>query len=61
MWKQGKMMKLKKLDNYASAAILLMAAAVILVAAALITNLGEFITAAFVISGTACALVEFLS
>jgi hypothetical protein len=50
-------MKLKKLDNYASAAILLMAAAVILVAAALVTNLGEFITAAFVISGTACALV----
>jgi hypothetical protein len=51
------MMKLKKLDNYASAAILLMAAAVILVAAALVTNLGEFITAAFVTSGTACALV----
>ncbi|MGA2913724.1 MAG: hypothetical protein ABSE07_09445 [Methanoregula sp.] len=50
-------MKLKKLDNYASAAMLLMAAAVTLVAAALVTNLGEFITAAFVISGTACALV----
>jgi len=51
------MMMLKKLDSYASAAILLMAAAVILVAAALVINLGEFIRAAFVISGTACALV----
>lgn len=49
-------MKLKKLDSYTSAAILLLAAAVILVAAAIVTNLGEFITAAFVISGTACAL-----
>jgi hypothetical protein len=52
-----KMMPLKKLDNYASAAILLLAAAIILVIVALVSNLGEFITAAFVISGTACALI----
>jgi hypothetical protein len=49
-------MKFEKLDKYASAAIFLMSAAVILVATALITNLGEFVTAAFVISGMACAL-----
>jgi hypothetical protein len=50
-------MKLQKLDSYAVAAILLMATAVILIAAALVTNLGEFITAAFVISGTSCAMI----
>jgi hypothetical protein len=50
------MMKLKKLDSYAFAAILLMAAAVILIITALFSNLGEFITAGFVISGTTCAL-----
>ena len=49
-------MKIKKPDKYASAAILLMAGAVSLIATALISNLGEFITAAFVISGTVCAL-----
>lgn len=49
-------MKVKKLDNYAIASILLMAGAVILIATGLVTNLGEFITAAFVISGTVCAL-----
>ncbi len=49
-------MKLKNLDNYASAALLLMAAAVGLVATGLIANLGEFVTAVFVISGMACAL-----
>ncbi len=49
-------MRVEKLDKYASAAIFLMSAAVILVAIALISNLGEFITAAFVISGMACAL-----
>jgi len=49
-------MKIKKPDNYAIAAILLLAAAVILVATALVTNLGEFVTAAFVVSGTSCAL-----
>jgi len=45
------------LDKYSTAAILLMISAVILVALALITDLGEFITAALVISGTACALI----
>ena len=50
-------MKLMKLDNYASAGILLIGMAVILVATALITSPGEFVTAAFVISGTACALI----
>jgi hypothetical protein len=49
-------MKVKKLDKYASTAILLMAGAVILVATALVFKLGEFITAAFVISSTVCAL-----
>jgi len=44
------------LDKYSSAAILLMTAAVILVALALMTDLGEFVTAALVTSGTACAL-----
>jgi len=50
--------KMKKiiLDKYSTAAILLMTAAVILVALALITDLGEFVTAALVTSGTACAL-----
>jgi len=56
MEKWGKKMKIKKPDKYASAALLLMAAAVILIATALVINLGEFITAAFVISGTVCAL-----
>jgi hypothetical protein len=49
-------MKIKTLDNYASASILLLAGAGILIATGLVTNLGEFITAAFVISGTVCAL-----
>ena len=49
-------MKVKKLDKYASASFLLMAGAVILIATGLVINLGEFITAAFVISGTVCAL-----
>ena len=53
---QGGTMKIKKPDKYASAAILLMTGAVSLIATALISNLGEFITAAFVISGTVCAL-----
>ncbi len=44
------------LEKYSTAAILLMTAAVILVALALITDLGEFVTAALVTSGTACAL-----
>ena len=57
MGTQGRMMMLKKPDTYAVAAIILLSAAVILVAMALVTSLGEFITAGFVISGTACLLV----
>ena len=53
-------MKIKKPDNYAIGAILLMTAAVILIVTALVTNLGEFVTAAFVISGTVCALTGIL-
>ena len=49
-------MKLKRLDSYANAGILLLTAAVIIFATALFTDLGEFITAALVICGTACAL-----
>ena len=56
MEKRGTKMKIKKPDKYASAAILLMAGAVTLIATALVINLGEFITAACVISGTVCAL-----
>lgn len=55
--KRGKMMKRKKPDIYIIAGVLLMATAAILVAAALVTSLGEFVTAAFVVSGTACALI----
>jgi hypothetical protein len=44
------------MNKYSTAGILMIVAAFILVALALITDLGEFITAAFVISGTACAL-----
>jgi hypothetical protein len=50
-------MKVKKPDNYAIAALLLAAAAIILIANALVFNLGEFITAALVVSGTACAFM----
>jgi len=49
------MMKLKP-DMYASAAILLLSAAAIFIVTALITNPGEFVTAAFVISGATCAI-----
>lgn len=44
------------LNKYSIAAILLMIAGVVLVANALITDFGEFVTAAFVISGTVCAM-----
>jgi hypothetical protein len=44
-------------DNYALAAILLTVTAVILIAIAVLTNPGEFVTAAFVVSGAACAMV----
>jgi hypothetical protein len=50
------MMKLIKPDIYASAAILLIITAVFLIAAALLTDLGEFVIAAFVISSTTCAM-----
>jgi hypothetical protein len=49
-------MKQKLLNKYSIAAILLIAAAAVLVAIALNTNLGEFITAAFVISAMACGM-----
>jgi hypothetical protein len=51
------MMKIRKPDAYTTAAILLIATAAILIVAALVTGLGEFVTAAFVVSGTACALI----
>lgn len=60
MGKRGKTMKIKKPDIYASAAILLIGAAIILVASAFITNLGEFVTAALVVSGTACGLIGII-
>jgi hypothetical protein len=53
-------MKQKFLNKYSLAAILLIIMAVILVTLALITDYGEFVTAAFVISGTACALIGIL-
>jgi hypothetical protein len=50
------MMKQIHLNKYVIAAILLMAAATIFIAIALTTNPGEFVTAAFVISGMICAI-----
>jgi hypothetical protein len=47
----GKRMKLIHLNKYSVAAILFIVAAAVFVAIALMTNLGEFITAAFVLSG----------
>jgi hypothetical protein len=49
-------MKLKLPNIYTAAAILLMAEAAAFVAIALNTNRGEFVTAAFVISGMICAI-----
>jgi hypothetical protein len=49
-------MKLKLPNMYTAAAILLMAEAAAFVAIALTTNRGEFVTAAFVISGMVCAI-----
>jgi hypothetical protein len=54
-----KIMNLKLPDKYTTATILFMAAAAVLVAIALITDQGEFITAALVISGTICAMTGF--
>ena len=49
-------MKVKLLNTYSVAAILLMTAAAGLIAIALLSHLGEFVTAAFVISGMVCAI-----
>jgi hypothetical protein len=49
-------MKLKLANIYSAAAILLMIEAAAFVALALKTNLGEFVTAALVISGMVCAI-----
>ncbi len=49
-------MKRIRLNKYSIAGILLLTAAGILVALALVFDFGEFVTAAFVTSGTACAL-----
>ncbi len=44
------------LNKYIIAAILFLSAAGVLIAIGLYTNLGEFTTAAFVVSGAACAM-----
>lgn len=49
-------MKVKLLNKYSVAAILMMITAAGLIAIALISGLGEFVTASFVISGMVCAL-----
>jgi hypothetical protein len=51
-----KIMKQIILNKYSTAAIGLLIVAVILVAITLITDFGEFVTAAFVISGAVCAM-----
>jgi len=50
-------MKVLHLNKYSTAAVLFLTAAAGFVAIALITNLGEFITAAFVISGMVCGMM----
>ena len=54
--RKGKIMKLARLNKYSIAAILLMGLAAILIVTALVTSLGEFVTAAFAISGMVCAM-----
>jgi hypothetical protein len=49
-------MKVKLLNKYSVAAILMMVIAAVLIVIALISGLGEFVTASFVISGMVCAL-----
>ncbi|MCK9592442.1 MAG: hypothetical protein M0Q91_10595 [Methanoregula sp.] len=49
-------MKVFHLNKYSTAAILFLVAAVVFIVIALITSLGEFITAAFVISGMVCLM-----
>ena len=55
-----KIMKQIILNKYSTSAILLMIAAVVFVVIALITDLGEFVTAGFVISGAICAMTGIL-
>ena len=50
-------MKVLHLNKYSIAAVLFLIAAAVLVAISLITNLGEFVTAAFVISGMVCGMM----
>ena len=50
-------MKVLHLNRYSIAAVLFLIAAAVLVAISLITNLGEFVTAAFVISGMVCGMM----
>lgn len=52
--RRGQKMKVFHLNKYSTAAILFLIAAVVFIVIALITSLGEFITAAFVISGMVC-------
>jgi hypothetical protein len=49
-------MKVKLLNKYSVAALLMMVAAAGLIAIALISSLSEFVTASFVISGMVCAM-----
>ena len=49
-------MRLVRLNKYSIAAILFMVLAAVLIAIALVSSLGEFVTAAFVISGMVCAM-----
>jgi len=49
-------MNLARLNKYSFAAILFMGLAAILIMTALVTSLGEFVTAAFAISGMVCAM-----
>jgi hypothetical protein len=53
---RGTVMKFTRLNKYTTAAIMFIAAAVILVIIAVRTNLGEFVTATFVLSGMICVM-----
>jgi len=54
-------MKLKVPNKYGLMAILLIITAVVFVILGLISNLGEFATASFVISGMICAVIGIFS
>jgi hypothetical protein len=56
-----RLMKLKVPNKYAIIAIFLLAAAAVFIAIALISNLGEFITASFVISSMICTVIGIFS